>query len=247
MKDIIEVRFWATHKEDGPLDQDESVTRKRFVTELLYWLDAKRTNGVRHFDSKRYSEADGRNFDNIFHWRLISDFKPEEYESITCGPDELMSPRIQAHMSENWAYVEFEVTGENEGNINLARIFTFRSAAGRLEEVALPKDLTTDKEDHYPDLRGEGILYPAGRFPWPLPIIEPERYEELGRLYFEIERIAASLNGCADVGKTNPLDILRKSPQPYKGLAEQVTEKIEDHIKQLDQILEPVDPSWKED
>lgn len=249
MSDSILVRFWAVHKEDGIGEVEENVPRKQFIEELLKWICIQMEKGIRIYDSQTSPGKDGNDFDNIFHWRLIPDFKLEDYKSISVNdeePPDTIYPKIKARMGETWAYITVKVPmiyGKEQPPIQM---FAFKQADGDLREVQLPEGLHI--EGDHPNLRGDEVLYPVGKFPWPLPVVEPKRYEELGKLYLAIEAAASSLQQVIEPEETNPLRIIRKSPQPYRGLGEQLRQQIEKRIEQLDGLLNtPYSEFWSLD
>lgn len=193
------------------------VPRDEFVDKLLLWLNQIWSSGKKAYSSMT---AEGKEVDSReFHFQFFPCLNVEqEYLGID---DDFPKPIIWAWVDEGWAVADVE---------GLDWLFAKRGSSGYVL-VSLPEGLTISIDSG--DIEGEGVIYPAFRFPWPRPLWEGGKYAELGALYNELRDIAAKLDKANSADKIQPLQIICSSPQPYKGLGHQLRAQLEKECGRL--------------
>lgn len=88
--------------------------------------------------------------------------------------------------------------------------FAFMNEDGKFEFVPFPDSYSYRRNG---SIHGDRIIFRPGEYPYPWVVKYPGRYDVVGRLNYLLQ-----------VADSNPATILKRSPQPYKGLGSQVVE-----------------------
>jgi len=148
---------------------------------------------------------------------------PKANKSVRLGCEKITStnPVIEVREFNGWLIIRWRYTqihGINNPKIDKGWFFCLKDDEdGKFKPVTIPEHYTIGSETGsiIANVKECDLLYPAFQNPWPWPLLGLEKYMGIGKL-----------NALMKVNDSNPLTILLRSPQPYKGLGIQITAEL---------------------
>lgn len=152
----------------------------------------------------------------------FSAFFTSELQSAAYQKRDIWHPQFLAEFTDCWLILQRLSAGGNDAE---EWYFCYRdNATQKYQPVQLPE--ACEITEHGDILFAWGtykLLFPCGKPPWPLPVLGLDgKLKAIGRLNW--------LNQSADA---NPVTILCRSPQPYKGLGIQINKEMLDMLANL--------------